>query len=471
MQAYYDVVVNTGNDPVANASVFVYDATGALATIYTSSVPVSAEVLASNGTPYFLSPLLVLPEANPIITGLDGRYLFFAVNGIYTVVITANGYNTRTLTVSLNDPDDAPGINYTVYTASPNNTVNVAALQPKFLTANGDFALVPKGTGALLANVPTGTAVGGNKRGNWAVDWQVKRSTADQVASGVAAVIGGGNYNKSSSFDSTVAGGSFNSATGIATTVGGGSSNTASGNQSTVSGGSSNTASGTQSTISGGRSNQATVPYATVAGGQANFSTADYAFIGGGYFNIASGQYSTVLNGYYNLANAKNSIVVGGTYGTTRNIVGYAAFPLHDSPIATDSGVSQIGMLVLGCQTTDATPTVLRSNTSAASATNQLILADNSAVYIWGYVIANVTGGGDTKSWVLAATVKRGANAASTTVVGSNIILQHEDAGASTWALAVAADTTNGGFAITVTGQASTTIRWVCNLETTEVTY
>jgi hypothetical protein len=33
------------------------------------------------------------------------------------------------------------------------------------------------------------------------------------------------------------------------------------------------------------------------------------------------------------------------------------------------------------------------------------------------------------------------------------------------------ADTTNGGLAVTVTGQAGTTIRWVCKLETTEVTY
>ena len=39
------------------------------------------------------------------------------------------------------------------------------------------------------------------------------------------------------------------------------------------------------------------------------------------------------------------------------------------------------------------------------------------------------------------------------------------------WDIAVTADTTNGGIRITFTGQASTTIRTVCKVETTEMTY
>ena len=122
-------------------------------------------------------------------------------------------------------------------------------------------------------------------------------------------------------------------------------------------------------------------------------------------------------------------------------------------------------------RTLNATPTILRSDSFAAGATNQLILANNSAAYIFGYVIANVTGAGNTRSWIIAVTIKRGANAASTTVVGSSIAPQHADAGASAWDVTVAADTTNGCLAVTVTGQASTTIRWVCRLETVEVAY
>jgi len=99
------------------------------------------------------------------------------------------------------------------------------------------------------------------------------------------------------------------------------------------------------------------------------------------------------------------------------------------------------------------------------------VLADNSAVYFRGTVIANVTGGGNTKSWTFDGQIKRGANAAATTLTGSTVASPYGDAGASTWTVALSADTTNGGLAVTVTGQASTTIRWVCRLETTEVSY
>jgi hypothetical protein len=43
--------------------------------------------------------------------------------------------------------------------------------------------------------------------------------------------------------------------------------------------------------------------------------------------------------------------------------------------------------------------------------------------------------------------------------------------GASAWTIALTADTTNGGLAVTVTGAASTTIRWVASVNTVEVTF
>lgn len=63
-------------------------------------------------------------------------------------------------------------------------------------------------------------------------------------------------------------------------------------------------------------------------------------------------------------------------------------------------------------------------------------------------------------------------NAASTAIVGTaTVTSSYADAGASTWAITATADTTNGGLAITFTGQASTTIRCVAKLETVEVTF
>jgi hypothetical protein len=66
----------------------------------------------------------------------------------------------------------------------------------------------------------------------------------------------------------------------------------------------------------------------------------------------------------------------------------------------------------------------------------------------------------------------RGANAGSTVLIGTPAINRiAASSGATAWAISLTADTTNGGLAVTVTGAASTTIRWVAKLETTEVTY
>lgn len=432
MQSYYDVVTDSGNRPIAGAQVFVYNYDGTLATLYGDQALLSTTVLASNGTPYIVNQDLLSPQANPIVTGADGKFLFFAANGVYSVVITADNYDTRTLVATLNDPTPpapsvSPYVTFALSSASPNATVNVVSMAPVAPTANSDLALVPKGNGALLAQVPTGTTAGGNKRGTYAVDLVRFRLNAANVASGDYSFLGGGYDNKASAFYSAVAGGQGNFATGNSSFVG------------------------------GGIDNQANNLSSVVAGGRLNVASGDYSAVGGGREHIANSAFSTVS---------------GGAYGSTRGVIGYHAFPACNGPILpVPGGLSQAGLLVLGAETTDATPTVIRSNTSAASTTNQLILPNNSAYYVFGYAIANVTGAGDTKSWIMSATIKRGANAASTTVVGSLVASQQGDAGASTWAAALTADTTNGGLAVTVTGQAGTTIRWVCKLETTEVTY
>ena len=432
MQSYYDVVTDSGNRPIAGAQVFVYNYDGTLATLYGDQALLSTTVLASNGTPYIVNQDLLSPQANPIVTGADGKFLFFAANGVYSVVITADNYDTRTLVATLNDPTPpapsvSPYVTFALSSASPNATVNVVSMAPVAPTANSDLALVPKGNGALLAQVPTGTTAGGNKRGTYAVDLVRFRLNAANVASGDYSFLGGGYDNKASAFYSAVAGGQGNFATGNSSFVG------------------------------GGIDNQANNLSSVVAGGRLNVASGDYSAVGGGREHIANSAFSTVS---------------GGAYGSTRGVIGYHAFPACNGPILpVPGGLSQAGLLVLGAETTDATPTVIRSNTSAASTTNQLILPNNSAYYFKGSVIANVTGAGNTKSWTFDGQIKRGANAAATTLTGSTVSSPYADAGASTWAAALTADTTNGGLAVTVTGQAGTTIRWVCKLETTEVTY
>lgn len=306
-------------------------------------------------------------------------------------------------------------------------------------------------------------------------------------STGAKSAIVGGQNNTASGSDSAVLGGSGNTASAFQSAVIGGINATASGYYSaalasdggTVSGtASSMIATGSSSSVSGNNSAAIATTGASVTsdrcavlGGVFNTASNSNCVVVGGVSNTSSGGSSVVIGGSTNTANGVYSIVAGGSYGTTRSISGNFVTP-SSAPIAGSSGVSQAAILVLGVATSDATVTTLRSDNAAAGTTNQVILPNNSAYYFRGSVIANVTGGGNTKAWTFEGAIKRGANAAATSIVGAvitNTIAQ--DSGASTWTISVAADTTNGGLRVQVTGQAATTIRWVCKVETTEVTF
>jgi hypothetical protein len=89
-----------------------------------------------------------------------------------------------------------------------------------------------------------------------------------------------------------------------------------------------------------------------------------------------------------------------------------------------------------------------------------LTMPNNSA---W-VVVARVVGrrsdtGSEVAGYDLRAVVKRGANAASTAVVGSaSQTVLGEDTAA--WDAALGVDTTAGGPKVTVTGEAGKTIQW-----------
>jgi len=243
-------------------------------------------------------------------------------------------------------------------------------------------------------------------------------------------------------------------------------------NYSVVVGGNNNAAQGISNFIGGGVTNSASSFYSAIVGGQNNTASGFNSGVFAGSSNTTSDSNTVVVGGSNNLANSERSVVIGGAYGITRAIIGNFVASASSSPIASSAGRQQLATLLLGRQTTDATATVLASNTSAASTTNQVILPNNSAYTFQGTVIAARTAAGDTSSWKFEGAIKRGANAASTTLVAAvTPIVIAQDVGAVTWAVAVTADTTNGGIAVTVTGAAATTIRWVCKIETTEVTF
>ena len=306
-------------------------------------------------------------------------------------------------------------------TATLNATVPVHGVQATGAETKIDLLLGTKGSGAIVAQVPDGESAGGNKRGQNSVDFQRVRSLAGQVAGGNNSVICGGN------------------------------NNTASGEISAVGGGYSNTASGIYSAVGGGRNNTASADRSAVCGGGYNTASADRSAVCGGGYNTASGGYSTIP---------------GGMYATTNSLLGLLAYGFSGEV----SGRNQMSFWGGRLNTTTVTATRITADAGAASASNQLTLRNNSAFRVRGTVVARNTSTNDCKEWTFEALIKRGASAADTAIVGTpSITSTFADTGASSWGIAVAADTTNGALAITATGAASTNIRWTAVVHSIEV--
>jgi hypothetical protein len=204
-----------------------------------------------------------------------------------------------------------------------------------------------------------------------------------------------------------------------------------------------------------------------------------YGAVADGSYALALGVYakasasssiaiSAETSGYYTEALQSNSVAIGTR--AKANIRGKFAFA---NGAFGDNGDAQLGIFSLRSDTTDATAEALTTNKSTAGTTNQIILPNNSAFSFSGTIIARqqAADGSNYASWEIKGALLRDANAAST-VLGNGIVNKlFATAGASAWAIALTADTTNGGLKIEATGAAATDIRWVATVNTSEVTY
>ena len=343
-----------------------------------------------------------------------------------------------------------------------NSATSGSAVTTQSATMNGTTAVTLSGSNANI------------KVGQYITGTSIAAETYVAAISGTSLTlskVASGSSTSTLSFftpHGVVVGGGNNQATGSYSFIGGGGDagtaanrNVASGDWSVVGGGWRNTASGAGSFVGGGG-------YST-SGSFPNTASATNATISGGALNSVSGLYATVGGGVANTASGISSVIIGGGQATTRSINGMQAFSYGQF---TTAGDNQIGTYQLGKITTDATPSVVTIGAGAAGSTNQVILPNNSAYYFKGSVIANVTGAANGASWSFEGAIMRGANAASTVLIGTPAINRvAATAGATAWLIALTADTTNGGLAVTVTGAASTTIRWVASVNTVEVTF
>lgn len=200
--------------------------------------------------------------------------------------------------------------------------------------ATVNIAIVAKGSGSILAQVPTGTTVGGNARGAYSVDFQTNRFAASQVAISPRSFLGNGSFNTVNDIQgnghSAIVCGESNSTSRGWCFIGSGLSNSTGQDNAFIGAGRSNSATGVYSGIGSGYLNTANNESAFVGGGQSNTAGNQWAFVGGGRQNSAAGQYSKIGGGYANTitSNGYTSTIGGGIsnyidcVGTGGNTIG-----------------------------------------------------------------------------------------------------------------------------------------------------
>lgn len=416
-------------------------------------------------------------QGNSVTTGTGAPTHTAVAGDRYTDTATGNTYQYTTSwqTVSYS----AGGLTYfteSQNTTVPNATVPVDSLTAVTGTTNGDFAILPKGSGAILSAIPDSTATGGNKRGTYALDLQMARLSSGCVASGNYSVTLGYNntssgiasfsvgYNNISSGLYSVTLGTRSFASGIGSLAGACAnlgSNSATNDGSVALGGYNSTASGAYSiALSGGTSS-----------GSNSFSVQ----------GTASGNNSIALGSSSASAQSTNSIALGdlvtasGAYSMAtmwmaetfshRSRMSYGTYiTLNGSPSSTTRGEVQGSTLVVGVDTNSVTPASLRNYNGLAIA---LILQNNNSIRFKGTIVARQTATTNTSAWDIDGFIQRGTTAATTTLLISNVnVVQNTPA----WVTpTLTADTVNGGLDIKVTGVVTNLIKWSCVLTTTEV--
>ena len=251
-------------------------------------------------------------------------------------------------------------------------------------TTNANLVIAPNGTGALVASIPDGTATGGNARGANAVDLQMKRNTADQVAGpGEYAVISGGTANRNKGPYGFIGGG-----IGNAIDIGGAGSNYTSNvitggtvnlikelsRSSVICGGWENTINSAEnSVIGGGRSNNAFnyISHATIGGGQGNSVSSNHSTISGGQSNTAStGTHATVVGGQSNVSSGFHSITGGsGCTASAEQSVSLGLSTISSGQAAISLGYGNNATNFASIALSDSSLSYLKSQVSIASGT------------------------------------------------------------------------------------------------------
>lgn len=198
-----------------------------------------------------------------------------------------------------------------------------------------------------------------------------------------------------------------------------------------------------------------------------------------GFSTIASAN-SSLAMGTTSTAAGQSSVVVGDNCNATAAYS--SAFGLYASNPTTTrksvyaggrfatSGDAQSGKTILMASTTDGTTVNATTDGAAVGSANILVLPDNSVYAFEALAAAKLVGStADCAAYKVTGLIHRGVGVANTTIVGSiskTVIAEVSSA----WDVDVAVSTTYGGFYLTCTGESGKTIKWVCVVNTTEIT-
>lgn len=338
-------------------------------------------------------------------------------------------------------------------------TQNTASIAASGSDANIGIAIVPKGTGAITAQIPDGALSGGIARGDNAVDFQMLRGSTSQVAKGAYSVIIGGAVN--------VSNGKY--------AISGGYRAASQGNSSIALGG-----------WETGVTHSAGGNYSYVIGGYDNSASAEGSGILGGRSSTASGNYSTILGGQSNVVSAANAIVIGGQYSNAnlqyQRATANSRFGASGNPGDIQTSDIRLARSITGTAASELTI----DGTSPVSATRAILNLPTGATNgrLWNAkiqlsAICQTAGGSVTVGESFIGTYNVGIKriGANTSLVGTvqNMITAQSDTNMSSSVVTITADDTNESLKIEFTpptgANASTVIRVVATVYLTEVGY
>ena len=320
-------VQNTGvTEAAAGTGIALDQSTGTVTISNTGVTAITGtanQVIAdqSTGNVTLSLPQDIHTDAVPTFDGIVLDNLTGASNSTDLVVLNGSAAETRTVASLASEFDDlfwtttgntgtTPGTNFV-------GTTDAQALHV-YVNGGTDNSLILNTNGSVQRDNS------GNARGTNAVDLQMNRSAATQVASGSHAVIAGGQNNEAGASYATVGGGFNNSVAVNYATIAGGRNNIieASSGVGTIAGGYANAirSNSFRSAIGGGRGNEVGTGSTdgTISGGYNNRigNNSGVQTIGGGVQNTIADNTirSTIGGGYQNhmATGAGASVIAGG---------------------------------------------------------------------------------------------------------------------------------------------------------------